>query len=92
MRMVNSFNVGHYKVKVWALGTMGPGPRRISGHWSVFDIAPESGNPVAKGRCAEERSSGGQAIDDAMAAGRHAAETLLAKEAGVGAVPPVPRA
>jgi|KBSMisStaDraftv2_1062788.scaffolds.fasta_scaffold908789_2 hypothetical protein len=73
------FKVGKYEVRAWAFGSSGPNGRRMNGHWSVTDPSNPD-EPVADGACSTEREGDGAAINDALTAGREAAEALIAKD------------
>lgn len=80
--MASFFNVGKYEVRAWAFVHMRPEGRCMHGFWTVTDTNSESGEPVAEGECKIDRTSDGEALDDAMTAGRQAAEKLRKKDGG----------
>jgi hypothetical protein len=81
-RMNSTFNVGKYEVRAWALGSaIGPGAGMKFGHWSVTDSSDASAE-VITGKCNIGRGTDGEAINDAITAGRKAADALRKKDGG----------
>jgi len=78
------FNVGKFRVSTSSFGARGPGPHRVNGHWYVYDMTSESGDPVIEGVCAEERDNDAKALADADVAGRLAAEGLILERRSFG--------
>jgi len=76
------FRVGKYEVRAWAFGSMRPNGRRMKGHWSISDPTIETEEPILTGACSIDRETDVEAINDAMIAGRVAADKLLKKHSG----------
>jgi hypothetical protein len=73
------FMVGKYEVRAWEFGASGPNGYRVNGRWSITDPAV-SDEPILEDECPIERSTVGEGVNDAMKAGREAAEALVAKD------------